>query len=291
MYLGMESSGNAHGVFLLNSNAMDIWLQEAPSITFRTIGGVLDFYIMTGPSPADVVRQYTELVGRPHMPPLWGLGFHLCKYGIKTLDRTKFILQRNLDAGIPIDVQWNDLDYMEDANMFTMNKVTFKDLPEFVDDLHKKGMHYVPLIDPGISGSEKPGTYPPYDRAIEMGILIKNGSDDPFIGKVWNTKSTVWPDFTNPKTEEYWGEMFKLQHDMFEFDGAWIDMNEPANFYDGADNGCPWNDIMENPPYRPFVNEGKLQHKTMCMTSKHHDGPHYNIHNMYALYEAAQTNR
>ena len=52
--MNVEDGGRASGVFLKNSNAMDIILQPTPAITYRTIGGVLDFYIFTGPSPAQV---------------------------------------------------------------------------------------------------------------------------------------------------------------------------------------------------------------------------------------------
>lgn len=57
----------------------DVLLQPLPAVTFRTIGGVLDFYWFTGPSPGEVVQQYVELVGKPAMPPYWSLGFHLCR--------------------------------------------------------------------------------------------------------------------------------------------------------------------------------------------------------------------
>lgn len=71
-------------------------------MTFRTIGGVLDFYFFMGPSPSDVIAQYTELIGRPIIPPYWGLGFHLCRFGYKTLNETRQVLDSNLRAGIPI---------------------------------------------------------------------------------------------------------------------------------------------------------------------------------------------
>ena len=30
-----------------------------PALTYRTIGGNLEFYLFVGPSPEDVVKQYT----------------------------------------------------------------------------------------------------------------------------------------------------------------------------------------------------------------------------------------
>lgn len=42
-------------------------------------------FVFIGNNPAEVIQQYTALIGRPHMPPLWALGFHLCRYLKKSL--------------------------------------------------------------------------------------------------------------------------------------------------------------------------------------------------------------
>ncbi len=98
-YLDLRTDGTAHGVFLKNSNGMDIVLEDT-SLNYRVIGGslqfkassilinligVLDFYIFLGPSPEAVIQQYQEVIGRPHMPPYWALGFHQCRYGYNNL--------------------------------------------------------------------------------------------------------------------------------------------------------------------------------------------------------------
>ncbi|KAF7273588.1 lysosomal alpha-glucosidase-like [Rhynchophorus ferrugineus] len=287
-YLVMENTSNSHGVFLFNSNAMDVLFQPAPAITFRTIGGVLDLYFFLGPSPSDVVAQYTELIGKPYMPPYWGLGFHLCRFGYNSLNNTREIMEKNIAAGIPLDTQWNDLDYMKSNNDFSYDPVAFEGLPEFVQELHQRGMHYIPLIDPGISASETPGTYPPYDIGIKMNIFVQNSSGQPFVGKVWNRESTVWPDFTDPNTVDYWTLMLKNFHEQVAYDGAWIDMNEPSNFLSGSFNGCP-KSPLESPPYVPAVDGGYLNYKTMCMTAKHKAGLHYDVHNLFGFAEAIIT--
>ena len=55
---------------------------------------------------------------------------------------------RTQKAGIPIDVQWNDLDYMTKQNDFTVDDVRFKGLKEFVNGLHKVSVVFfrVPVL-------------------------------------------------------------------------------------------------------------------------------------------------
>ena len=48
-FTAMTESGSAYGILLFNSNAMDITFNRK-MVTWRTTGGILDFFIFTGPS-------------------------------------------------------------------------------------------------------------------------------------------------------------------------------------------------------------------------------------------------
>ncbi|KAM6344905.1 lysosomal alpha-glucosidase isoform 2-T2 [Alca torda] len=283
-YLAMEDGGSAHGVFLLNSNAMDVLLQPSPALTWRTTGGILDFYIFLGPDPKSVVRQYLDVVGFPFMPPYWGLGFHLCRWGYSSTDITRQVVANMSAARFPLDVQWNDLDYADAKRDFTYNKKSFKDYPEMVQEFHRRGLRYIMIVDPGISSSGPPGTYKPYDEGLKRGVFIRNATGQPLIGKVW-PGPTAFPDFTNPETHEWWHDMVKDFHDQVPFDGMWIDMNEPSNFVEGSQDGCP-NNSLEQPPYVPGVFGGRLQAGTICASSQQYLSSHYNLHSLYGLTEA-----
>jgi len=56
---------------------------------YRTIGGIIDMYFVTGPTPENVIQQYNDVIGHPVMPPYWALGFHLCRWGYMTVNQTR----------------------------------------------------------------------------------------------------------------------------------------------------------------------------------------------------------
>nr|XP_056710819.1 lysosomal alpha-glucosidase [Euleptes europaea] len=283
-YLMLEEGGLAHGVFLLNSNAMDVILQPSPAITWRTTGGILDFYIFLGPDPKSVVGQYMDVIGYPFMPPYWALGFHLCRWGYISTAVTQEVVKNMTAAQFPLDVQWNDLDYADAKRDFTFDKDRFQGMPDMVHDFHRDGRRYVMIVDPGISSSSPPGSYKPYDEGLKQGVFILNATGQPLMGKVW-PGPTAFPDFTNPQAQQWWHDMVKDFHNQVPFDGMWIDMNEPSNFVEGSLDGCPDNNL-ENPPYVPGVLGGSLKTHTICASSKQYLSSHYNLHNLYGLMEA-----
>ena len=79
----------------------EVELQPSPAVTYRTIGGILDFYIFLGPTSDNVVQQYTELIGRPFMPPYWALGFHLARWGYGGTDGLNKVITRMRNAKMP----------------------------------------------------------------------------------------------------------------------------------------------------------------------------------------------
>lgn len=78
IYLDHRGDAGTHGVFLLNSNGMDIKIDKTDDgrqyLEYNTIGGVFDFYFMAGPTPKDVSMQYADIVGLPAMQAYWSFG-------------------------------------------------------------------------------------------------------------------------------------------------------------------------------------------------------------------------
>lgn len=66
IYLEMRD-GQAHGVFLANSDGMDIKISKTDQgdqyLEYNINGGVLDLFFLAGPTPSEVSKQYAGVVG------------------------------------------------------------------------------------------------------------------------------------------------------------------------------------------------------------------------------------
>lgn len=126
------------------------------------------------------------------------------------------------NADFPLDVQWTDIDTMASHLDFTYDTNAFHGLPDFVRSLQANGMHYVNIIDPGISSTQPAGSYSPYDEGLKRKIFItKFNSTEPLIGQVW-PGATAFPDFTHPESAEWWTNAAGAYHEVVPFDGMWI---------------------------------------------------------------------
>ena len=91
--------------------------------------------------------------------------------------------------------------------------------------------HYIPIIDAGIKtvGSA-------YEEGLKRGVYVMDASGNgPYVGKVW-PGSTTFVDFFHPNASQYWQDMLDRLYQKVQFSGVWLDMNEYANFCDGACN-------------------------------------------------------
>jgi len=62
MYLNIEPDGSSNVVVFYNSNPSEFYLTPFPSLTFRAIGGILDIYIFTGPTPIQALEQFQQVI-------------------------------------------------------------------------------------------------------------------------------------------------------------------------------------------------------------------------------------
>ena len=188
-------------------------------------GGALDYYMIPGKTPKDVLKRYLALTGKNNLQQKWIYGFHQSRWSYYTehemLD-TVAIMRKN---SLPIDAVHMDIDYMEGFRVFTFNKKRFPNPKGLTGKLAEQKVKAITIIDPGVKLD--PG-YFVYDEGVEQGHFAKNPDGTIYEGAVWPGPA-VFPDFTQEKTRQWWGEKIKIMTDAG-VRGIWNDMNEPANF-------------------------------------------------------------
>ena len=220
------------GFVFLNSNAQDVQihrntLEQKTILSHKTIGGIIDYYIIVDNSPENVIKDIHYLIGKPILPPYWALGVHQCRWGFKNTFDFENVYNNYIERKIPIDSMWIDIDAMENYKIFTLNKQHFKNLPKVVDNIHKNQAKFIPIIDIAFSYYDDDMTI--YNKiGDENNLFIKSGyTNKNLFGKVW-PKKAVFPDFFNPNIKKIWDYGLDNYLKIIDYDGIWLDMNEPA---------------------------------------------------------------
>lgn len=226
VYLALRQ-GRAYGLFFDNSfhSEFDVAKTRADRVVIRAHGGEVNYWIMAGPSPKDALTQYGQLVGRMPLPPIWGVGYHQCRYSYKTADRVREIAANFIKRRIPCDAIYLDIHYMDGFRVFTFNPQRFPDPAGLIADLRKDGIRTVVIIDPGIKIDP---AYPPYVQGLEKGYFVLEESGSPFSAYVW-PKKVYYPDFYQPAARAWFGNLLRFYTDLG-VAGFWCDMNEPAGW-------------------------------------------------------------
>jgi len=221
------------GFVFLNTNDQDVKISKIHEVNYlehKTIGGIIDYYIIVDRSPEEVLKNIQFLIGIPTLPPFWALGNHQSRYGYNNFGEFKNIYELYKRYEIPIDTMWIDIDAMKDYEIFTVND-KFEQIGQYIKNvIHQDGNKFIPIVDLGLYYENQNSTM--VKLGNELDIFIKsNYTKKTLIGKVWQGKA-VFPDFMNPNITQFWNTGLGLYHDLVNFDGIWLDMNEPSNILD-----------------------------------------------------------
>ncbi|MCJ7566967.1 MAG: glycoside hydrolase family 31 protein [Anaerolineales bacterium] len=195
--------------------------------------GMLRYYFIPGP-PDKVLDRFTDLTGKPQLPPLWALGYHQSRWGYKTEAEIRELARNFAHYELPISAIHLDIDYMDGYRVFTVDRKRFPDLKRLTTELLEEHIHVVSIIDPGVKIDRN---YPIYNSGIENDVFCKLPSGQPLRSIVWPGWVHV-PDFTDSRTRQWWMDLYPrlLEKGIA---GIWHDMNEPSALAAWGDKTLP----------------------------------------------------
>ncbi|HSJ89295.1 MAG TPA: alpha-xylosidase [Anaerolineales bacterium] len=177
--------------------SFEIASEKVERVQFSVPGENLDYFLIYGPSPKEILERYTALVGKPALPPAWSFGLWLSTSFTTNYDEptvTSFI-RKMADYGIPLHVFHFDCFWMKEFHWcdFTWDERCFPDPEGMLKRLKEYGLHICVWINPYIAQRSSL-----FDEAVGSGYLLKKPD-----GTIWQTDQ--WQagmgivDFTNPE--------------------------------------------------------------------------------------------
>ena len=207
-------TNKGYGVLVDNEGdvAYEIASEKVERIQFSVEGERLDYYVISGKTPMGTVEKYTDLTGKPALPPAWSFGLWLTTSFTTNYDEatTSSFIQGMADRQIPLHVFHFDCYWMDAYEWcnFEWDPATFPDPKGMLKRYHDRGLHICVWINPYIGQKSCL-----FKEGKEHGYLVKKKD-----GSVWQTD--LWQpgmalvDFTNPDAVSWYQGKLKTLLDM-----------------------------------------------------------------------------
>jgi alpha-D-xyloside xylohydrolase len=231
-------TNRGYGVFVNHPEkvSFEVASEKVERVHFSVPGESLEYFIIYGPTPKEVLERYTALTGRPALPPAWSFGLWLStsfttNYDEKTV--TGFIRDM-ASCGIPLHVFHFDCFWMKEFSWcdFQWDKRCFPDPAGMLKRLKDHGLHICLWINPYIAQRSVL-----FDEAAAGGFLLKKPNGDIWQWDKWQSGMGI-VDFTNPAARKWFQDKLRALLDMG-VDAFKTDFGEriPTDvvYFDGSD--------------------------------------------------------
>ena len=202
-------TNKGYGILVDNEGdvAYEIASEKVERVQFSVEGERLGYYVISGKTPMGTVEKYTELTGKPALPPAWSFGLWLTTSFTTNYDEatTSGFIQGMADREIPLHVFHFDCYWMDAYEWcnFEWDPATFPDPKGMLKRYHDRGLHICVWINPYIG---------------QKSCLFKEGKEHGYLVK--KTDGSVWQpgmalvDFTNPDAVAWYQGKLKTLLDM-----------------------------------------------------------------------------
>lgn len=223
-------SGKTHlfGIFFDTPGKItfDIGYTDCSQLKIEIENDGYDVYLIENPTLDSITEEFRSLIGQSYIPPKWAFGIGQSRWGYRTADDIRKVAEGYRSSGLPLDIIYLDIDYMEQYKDFTVSKEKFPDFQKFVQEMKENGIRIIPIIDAAIKAEDG---FELYEEGKKHGYFCKDENGNDFLAGVWPGKCCL-PDFLNPEARKWFGSKYRFLMELG-IDGFWNDMNEPALFY------------------------------------------------------------
>ena len=188
----------------------------------------ISYYVIDGNGRVEnVVRNFTWLVGRQELPPLWTLGYITSKYGYRDQRESEGVVDTLKREGYPLDGIVFDLYWYgkeEDMGRLEWDKQQWPDHRKMLRDFKEKGVNVVTISQPYVLTNGR--AIDNYRLLDPQGLFCKtDGTDTTHTVTIWVGQGGMF-DVSNPATRQWLRNRYKSLTDEG-VTGWWGDLGEP----------------------------------------------------------------
>ncbi|HEY0866413.1 MAG TPA: alpha-xylosidase, partial [Fimbriimonas sp.] len=236
-------TNRGYGVFVSHPGAVsfEVGSERVSRVQFSVPGEWIEFYVIYGPTPKEVLQKYTALTGRPGLPPKWSFGLWLTTSFTTNYDEatvTEFV-QGMADRDIPLSVFHYDCFWMRGMHWcdFEWDPAVFPDPPAMLKRMHERGLKVCVWINPYIGQASRL-----FREGMEKGYLLKRPNGDVWQWDLWQAGMGI-VDFTNPDAKRWYQNQLEALVEMgvdcfktdfgerIPTDVAWFDGSDPQRMH------------------------------------------------------------
>jgi len=176
--------------------SFEVASEKVERVQFSVPGETLDYYLIYGPSPKEVLERYTALTGRPALPPAWSFGLWLSTSFVTNYDEETVtgVIQEMAERDLPLHVFHFDCFWMKELHWcdFEWDSRVFPDPAGMLRQLKQRGLHICVWINPYIAQRSAL-----FDAGMAHGYLLTRPNGDVWQWDRWQAGMGI-VDFTNP---------------------------------------------------------------------------------------------
>ena len=192
--------------------SFEVASEKVERVQFSVQGESIEYFLIYGPTPKEILERYTALTGRPALPPAWSFGLWLSTSFTTDYDEqtvTSFI-RKMAEYDIPLHVFHFDCFWMKEFHWcdFTWDERCFPDPEGMLKRLKEYGLHICVWINPYIAQRSIL-----FDEAVEAGYLLKKSDRTVWQNDQWQSGMGI-VDFTNPSARKWFQSKLRALLDM-----------------------------------------------------------------------------
>ncbi|MFI9011063.1 alpha-xylosidase [Actinosynnema sp. NPDC053489] len=193
-----------YGVFVNHPGhvSFEVGSEAVSKVQFSVEGESLEYFLVYGPTPREVLRKYTALTGRPALPPAWSFGLWLSTSFTTSYDEETVsgFIDGMLERDLPLSVFHFDCFWMREFHWcdFEWDPRTFPDPVGMLERLHARGLRVSVWINPYIAQRS-----PLFAEGRANGYLLRKPNGDVWQWDQWQPGMAL-VDFTNPAARAWY---------------------------------------------------------------------------------------